>query len=187
MCEECAAATPDVLQRQAAAAITQQEEMDARAAELEEQEGAELEEEQKGDEESDEEAEVEGGDDGDEEEDVASDAGTSQDEELEGEEEQEEEEDISSPGSVVWVPWGRFRYPAKVVLLSEVPANLQSCLRKASKSSVLVQFYGSSDFSRVETQKLTLLGHTAADLKLAGRSQQISANYNAALYNLRPR
>ena len=115
MCEECAAATPDVSQRQAAAAITQQEEMDARATELEE--------EQEGNEESDKEAEVVGGEDGDEEEDVASDAGMSQDDELEGEAEQEEE-DISSPGSVVWVPWGRFRYPAKVVLLSEVPAGV---------------------------------------------------------------
>ena len=89
----------------------------------------------------------------DEEDDIASDVDVEQEEaEAEG----EDDDDVASPGKLVWVKWGRFRYPARVILLSEVPDNLQSCLRKASPSSVVVKFYGSGDFSRVETKKLSI-------------------------------
>ena len=101
------------------------------------------------------------------------------------EEEEEQQEDVSSPGRIVWVSWGRMRYPAKVVLLAEVPANLQSCLRKGGRNTVLVKFYGSGDYSRIEIRKLSVLGLTATDLKLASRSAQISQDYDAAQYDLR--
>ena len=118
---------------------------------------------------------------------VASDAGENEGEEQqeEVEEEEGEQEDVSSPGRIVWVSWGRMRYPAKVVLLAEVPANLQSCLRKGGRNTVLVKFYGSGDYSRVEIRKISMLGLTATDLKLAARSAQISQDYDAAQYDLR--
>ena len=58
-----------------------------------------------------------------------------------------------------------FWYPAKVVLLSDVPPGVQAGLRKDDGKSVIVQFYGDLDYSRVGIKKLTELGQSNQDLR----------------------
>ena len=41
----------------------------------------------------------------------------------------DEELDFTDPGSIVWVLWGRRRYPAKVILLSDVPETFRNSFR----------------------------------------------------------
>ena len=114
------------------------------------------------------------------EDDVWSDSG----EEESEEEEDDNEPDLSDPGSFVWVLWGGRRYPAKVVLMAEVPADLRKSLRKDDGKSVVVKFYGDDDFSRVDLRKVTVLGQTNLDLRWS-RFSGVLEKYNVALADLR--
>ena len=105
-----------------------------------------------------EESDAESGDD------VASNANV-EDDENSGGSDHEEEQSWCDPGSVVWVLWGRRRYPAKVVLLPDLPTDIRANLRKDDGKSLIVQFFGDLDFSRVNLAKLTELGQTSQDLR----------------------
>ena len=99
-------------------------------------------------------------------------------------EESEEEQSLSDPGSIVWVLWGGRRYPAKVILMSDVPEGLSGSLRKDDGKSVVVQFYGDNDYSRVDFRKMTELGQSNLDLKWS-RFSGVMEKYNLALAGLK--
>ena len=94
--------------------------------------------------------------------------------------------DLTDPGSIVWVCWGSRWYPAKVVLLAEVPESVRSSLRKDSVRSVVVKFYGDEDFGRVDIKKVEELGMTNLDLRRS-RTPGVMLKYNLALADLKYR
>ena len=114
------------------------------------------------------------------EDDIGSEMGEKQTEE----EESEDEQSLSDPGSIVWVLWGGRRYPAKVILMSDVPEGLRASMRKDDGRSVIVKFYGDNDFSRVDLRKVTELGQNIIDLKWS-RFTGILEKYNLALADLK--
>ena len=125
------------------------------------------------------EAEIED-DESDSEDDLGSDIG---DEETDMEE-SEEEASLSDPGSIVWVLWGRRWYPARVVLLVDVPEFLRNSLRKDDGKSVLVRFYEENTYSRVDVKKIEELGQSNLDLKRC-KFQGILEKYQLALADLK--
>ena len=118
------------------------------------------------------------------EDDLASDACI--DEDRKGVASSEEDDDITEPGSIVWVCWGSRWYPAKVVLLAEVPEPVRRSLRKDTGRSVVVKFFGDEDYSRVDIGKMEELGMTSTDLRRS-RSPGIMLKYNLALADLKYR
>ena len=114
------------------------------------------------------------------EDDVGSDV---QDEESE-KDESEDEASRSSPGSVVWVLWGRRWYPAVIVSVSEVPNDILNKLRREDGRSVVVRFYGEDTYSRVDIKNIDELGSTALDLKRS-RFTGIIEKYHLALADLK--
>ena len=80
--------------------------------------------------------------------------------------------------------WGRRRYPAKVILINDVPEGLRDSFRKDKGRTVIVQFYGDNDFSRVDVKKISELGQTSLDLKWS-RFPGILEKYNLALVDLK--
>ena len=97
---------------------------------------------------------------------------------------EDEEVDLTDPGSVVWVCWGSQWYPAKFVLLAEVPECLKNSLRKASGRSVVVKFFGDEDFARVDIRKIDELGMTNLDLRRS-RTPGVMLKYNMALADIK--
>ena len=108
------------------------------------------------------------------------------DEDRKGVASSEEDDDITEPGSIVWVCWGSRWYPAKVVLLAEVPEPVRRSLRKGTGRSVVVKFFGDEDYSRVDIGKMEELGMTSTDLRRS-RSPGIMLKYNLALADLKYR
>ena len=106
------------------------------------------------------------------------------DEDRKGVASSEEDDDITEPGSIVWVCWGSRWYPAKVVLLAEVPEPVRKSLRKDTGRSVVVKFFGDEDYSRVDIGKMEELGMTSTDLR---RSRSPGIMYNLALADLKYR
>ena len=96
----------------------------------------------------------------------------------------DDEVDISEPGNIVWVLWGRRRYPARVVLVAEVPDSVRPSLRKDDGKSVVVRFYGDNDYSRVDKKKLIELGQDSNDLKWS-RFSNVLEKYHLALADLK--
>ena len=118
------------------------------------------------------------------EDDLASDDGS--DEDKNGAAGSEEDEDISEPGSIVWVCWGSRWYPAKVVLLAEVPEPVRRSLKKDTGRSVVVKFFGDNDYSMVDIGKIEELGMTSTDLRRS-RTPGLLLKYNLALADLKYR
>ena len=116
------------------------------------------------------------GDDSDTEDDAGSDSG----EEDEQSSSESDDASFTDPGSIVWVLWGGRRYPAKVILLSEVPEELRRSLRKEDGKSVIVRFYGDDDYARVDSKKISELGQSTSDLRWS-RISGVLEKYNQAL------
>ena len=116
------------------------------------------------------------GDDSDTEDDAGSDSG----EEDEQSSSESDDASFTDPGSIVWVLWGGRRYPAKVILLSEVPEELRRSLRKEDGKSVIVRFYGDDDYARVDSKKISELGQSTSDLRWS-RFSGVLEKYNQAL------
>ena len=112
------------------------------------------------------------------------DAASEAPEENSGSTSDEEENSLSDPCSVVWVLWGRRRYPAKVVHLPGLPPDVRAGLRRDYEKSAVVQFYGDLDFSRVAVNKVTELGQSNKDLRWS-RFPGIMEKYNLALAHIR--
>ena len=110
---------------------------------------------------------------------------TSENDEGSGDFENEEEEvDLTDPGSIVWVCWGSRWYPAKVVLLAEVPECIRNTMRKDSGRSVVVKFFGDEDYARVDIKKIDELGMTNLDLRRS-RNPGVMLKYNMALADVK--
>ena len=118
------------------------------------------------------------------------DQASSSGDEEDGSEESEDDEDdtvkLTEPGSIVWVCWGSRWYPAKVVLLTEVPEGIRNSLRRATGRSAVVKFYGDNDYGRVDIKKLDQLGVSNIDLRRS-RNPGIMLKYNLALADLKYR
>ena len=143
------------------------------------------------DDESDEEKSEEDCEDSDDLEDNASEseddqASSSGEEEAVEDDEEVDELSVTDPGSIVWVCWGSKWYPAKVVLLAEVPESIRNSLRKDTGRSVVVRFYGDDDFGRVDVKKIDQLGYSNLDLRRS-RFPGIMLKYNLALADLKYR
>ena len=93
---------------------------------------------------------------------------------------------LTDPGSIVWVCWRSKWYPAKVVLLAEVPESIRNSLRKDTGRTVVVRFYGDDDFGRVDVKKIDQLGCSNLDLRRS-RFPGIILKYNLALADLKYR
>ena len=61
---------------------------------------------------------------------------------------------LTDPGSIVWVCWGSRWYPAKVILLADVPEGIRNSLSRDTGRSVVVRFYGDEDYGRVDAKKM---------------------------------
>ena len=83
----------------------------------------------------------------------------------------------------MWVLWGGRRYPAKVVLVTDVPDDVRKYLRKEDGKSIIVKFYGDEDFARVDVRKASVLGPTTVDLRWS-RFSGVLEKYNLALAEL---
>ena len=109
-----------------------------------------------------------------------------------GEEDEEESDEDSTevsmtdPGSIVWECWGSRWYPAKVVLLAEVPEAIRNSLRRDTGRSAVVKFYGDDDYGRVDIKKIDQLGVSNLDLKRS-RFPGVMLKYNMALADLKYR
>ena len=99
--------------------------------------------------------------------------------EEDSDEDSEDDVRVTDPGSIVWVCWGSRWYPAKVVLLADVPEPIRSSLRRDSGKSVVVMFYGDDDYGRIDVKKIDQLGATNLDLKRS-RFPGIILKYNLA-------
>ena len=86
----------------------------------------------------------------------------------------------------MWVCWGSRWYPAKVVLLAEVPEPVRTSLKKDSGRSFVVKFFGDDDYSRVDIGKIEELGMTSTDLRRS-RTPGLLFKYNLALADLKYR
>merc|ERR1712096_165453 len=88
-------------------------------------------------------------------------------EESEDSDSEEEEEGDIIEGSIVWAPFNRKKYPAKVVSLKEVPVELHRQLSTKNQDYVCIKYYGENNYSKVDKTKLVLLGEENIDLKYA--------------------
>ena len=91
---------------------------------------------------------------------------------------------LTDPGSIVWVCWGSWWYPAKVILLADVPEGIRNSLRRDTGRSVVVRFYGDEDYGRVDAKKIDRLGVSNVDLRMS-RFPGIMLKYNLALADLK--
>ena len=118
------------------------------------------------------------------------DQASSSGDEEDGSEENEVDEDdtvkLTEPGSIVCVCWGSRWYPAKVVLLTEVPEGIRNSLRRATGRSAVVKFYGDDDYGRVDIKNLDQLGVSNIDPRRS-RNPGIMLKYNLALADLKYR
>jgi hypothetical protein len=89
--------------------------------------------------------------------------------ESDNEEEEEfsdEDENELDIGSIVWAPFNRRKYPAKIVGLNEVPENIQRQLTTKSDNFVICKFYGEENsFARYRKDTLVALGEESFDFK----------------------
>ena len=120
----------------------------------------------------------------DSEDDQASSGGEEVSEGQVSDEEVSDEVGLTDPGSIVWVCWGSRWYPAKVILLADVPEGIRNSLRRDTGRSVVVRFYGDEDYGRVDAKKIDRLGVSNVDLRRS-RFPGIMLKYNLALADLK--
>ena len=76
--------------------------------------------------------------------------------------------DLATPGKIVWAKYGKFWYPATVITWQDLPDNLKlRGFRKIGKSSVIVQWFGEINFSKVKIQNLDELSDNETKLCLS--------------------
>ena len=93
---------------------------------------------------------------------------------------------LAAPGDIVWARYGRCFYPAKIISYSGLPSNLQSGLfRKKKSESVIVKWYGESNFSWVRLKNIDELAENKIDNARASMNKSMQQTYQLALADLR--
>ena len=102
---------------------------------------------------------------------------------IEEEESSADEEDMESliPGDIVWGRHGRVWYPAKVVDINEIPANVAQILGRAVKNKIVVKWWNEDNYSALPESKVEPLGRNKVDEFRANVSKTISMNYHLAV------
>lgn len=107
------------------------------------------------------------------------------DSDRDGTDESESDSECFSPGDIVWAKYQRTYFPAKVVTPSEVPVQLHKTLFRSLQDSVVVRWYGESNFSRIKIANVDPLAENKVDSSRAAKNNTIFMNYQLALADLR--